>query len=112
MDIGDNDEATPAEDRTRHAVEAKLKELSHKFSSYALMEVVSAVAADPFEKIKDLIENMIAKLVEDANQEATQKAFCDEEISKSKAAKDEKNMDIEKLTSRLDLAGSKKKSLA
>jgi len=110
-DIGDNDEATPAEDRTRHAVEAKLKELSHKFSSYALMEVVSAVAADPFEKIKGLIENMIAKLVEEANQEATQKAFCDEEISKSKASQAEKNMDLDKTKSRLDSAASKKADL-
>jgi hypothetical protein len=75
------------------------------------MEMVSAVAADPFEKIKGLIENMIAKLVEEANQEATQKAFCDEEISKSKASQAEKNMDLDKTKSRLDSAASKKADL-
>merc|ERR1719443_1010677 len=73
--------------------------------------MVSAVAADPFEKIKGLIENMIAKLVEEANQEATQKAFCDEEISKSKASQGEKNMDLDKTKSRLDTAASKKADL-
>merc|ERR1719443_33151 len=73
--------------------------------------MVSAVAADPFEKIKGLIEDMIAKLVQEADQEATQKAFCDEEMSKSKASQAEKNMDLDKVRSRLDTAASKKADL-
>jgi len=86
-----SDETTPAETRTRQAVVAKLSALGHKFNSFAMMEMVSAASADPFEKIKGLIEEMIAKLIEEANQEATQKAFCDEEIGKSKASKEKKN---------------------
>ncbi len=71
----------------------------------------AAAGDDPFAKVKGLIEEMIAKLVNEANQEATQKAFCDEEISKSKASKDEKTMESEKITSRLDTATSKKNEL-
>merc|ERR550514_246035 len=49
---------------------------------------------------------MIAKLVTEANEEATQKAFCDEEKSKSDAAKDEKTMTIDQLASRMDKASA------
>merc|ERR1719247_2911016 len=76
------------------------------------MEMVSAAATDPFEKIRGLISDMIAKLVAEANQEATQKAFCGEEVSKSKASQSEKSMTIDKLTSRIDSASAKKAQLA
>merc|ERR1719313_1696129 len=84
----------------------KLKSMSSKFSSYALMEVAGAAATDPFQKVKGLIEGMIAKLVTEANEEATQKGFCDEEKAKSDAAKDEKTMTIDKLSSRMDKASA------
>merc|ERR1719420_1351329 len=89
----------------------KLKDLSHKFSSYALMEMVSVASADPFEKVRGLIEQMIEKLVTEANEEATQKAFCDEELAKSKKAQAEKSMTADKLTSRIDKASTTKAQL-
>merc|ERR1719335_1292915 len=54
---------------------------------------------------------MIEKLVTEANEEATQKAFCDEEIGKSKAAQAEKSMTADKLTSRIDKASTTKAQL-
>merc|ERR1719316_2349308 len=98
----DDDDSKDAVMRKR--VVQKLKDLSHKFSSYALMEMVSVASSDPFEKVCGLIEGMIEKLVTEANEEATQKAFCDEEISKSKKAQAEKSMTSDKLTSRIDKA--------
>lgn len=95
----------------RQRVVQKLKDLSHTFSSYALMEMVSVASADPFEKVRGLVEEMIAKLVNEANEEATQKAFCDEEISKSKKSQQEKSMTSDKLTSRIDKAASTKAEL-
>merc|ERR1719258_273114 len=92
------------ESDTRSKVVAKLKGLSARYNSFALMEMVNAAAADPFAKIKGLIENMIAKLQNEANEEATQKAFCDEETSKSKESQSEKSMTMDKLQSRLDTA--------
>merc|ERR1719326_1182900 len=49
---------------------------------------------------------MFEKLVTEANEEATQKAFCDEEITKSKKAQAEKSMTSDKLTSRIDKAAT------
>merc|ERR550537_1178217 len=62
--------------------------------------------SDPFVKIRGLIEDMIAKLMKEAQEEATQKAFCDEEMGKSKKSQDEKTMTLDKLTARIDGATS------
>jgi hypothetical protein len=47
---------------------------------------------------------MIAKLVSEANEEATQKAFCDEEITKSKKSQAEKTATADTLKTRTDKA--------
>jgi len=104
----DGDDDDSKEGAMRQRVVNKLKDLSHQFKSYALMEMVSVASSDPFEKVRGLIEQMIEKLVTEANEEATQKAFCDEEISKSKAAQAEKTMTADKLTSRIDKASTTK----
>merc|ERR1719161_2134966 len=54
---------------------------------------------------------MIAKLLNEANEEATQKAFCDEEMSKSKETREEKVATIDKLTARMDKAATTKAEL-
>lgn len=66
---------------------------------------------DPFAKIKGLIEEMIDKLLQEAQEEATQKAFCDQELGKSKKAKADKTMRAEKLQSRLDKATTRSAEL-
>merc|ERR1719197_1530507 len=71
----------------------------------------SASGEDPFAKVKGLIEEMIAKLMKEAEAEASHKAYCDEEMSKTKAKKDELNADIEKLTSKIDSASAKSADL-
>merc|ERR1712079_843945 len=62
--------------------------------------------ADPFAKVKGLIADMIAKLEEAAGADATEKAFCDKELSETTAKKDEKTAEIEKLTTKIDQASA------
>jgi len=95
----------------RNALVQKLQEIGHKFSSYAMMEMAGAAAQDPLEKIKGLVQDMIAKLVEEANAEATQKDFCDEEKAKSQKEKDAKSMKADDLQSRIDTATAGKAKL-
>merc|ERR1719146_59908 len=99
MDAGDEDEKTAAK---RSKLVGQLKSLGHKLKSYAMMELASSAAADPFEKIKGLIGDMIAKLVSEANAEASQKSFCDEEKAKGAKEQDEKSMRSDELRSRID----------
>jgi len=94
----------------RKAVQ-KLKDMSERFGSFALMDVAGAATSDPFSKVKGLIESMIGKLVEQANAEASQKSFCDEETAKSKKAQGEKSLTLDKLNSRIETAAATKAQL-
>jgi len=67
---------------------------------------------DPFVKVKGLIESMIDQLTAEANAEATEKAFCDEQLAKTKSRKDELDEDIAKLTVKIDQATSRSAALS
>merc|ERR1719440_968960 len=95
----DRDEA----DEVRTKLAKKFQSLGKKFHSFALMQMAGAAASDPFVKIRGLIEDMLAKLIKEAQEEASQKAFCDEEMGKSKASQTEKTAKLDKYTTRKDV---------
>merc|ERR1719343_1263447 len=80
-------------DLAKSEVLALIKKLAKEHHSAALAQLASRIAAttryasangeDPFAKVKGLIQDMISKLQAEAGAEATEKAFCDEETSKS-----------------------------
>eukprot|EP00972_Heterocapsa_arctica_P116099 16451417-Heterocapsa_arctica.AAC.1 len=62
----------------------------------------AAAGGNPFEKVKGLIEDMIAKLEKEMGDEATEKAYCDEEMSKTEAKKSELEAEVSKLSAKID----------
>merc|ERR1719399_1174259 len=62
--------------------------------------------SDPFVKIRGLIEDMIEKLLKEAQEEATHEAFCQEEMGKSTKSKDEKQTKIDEYQTRIDGAST------
>merc|ERR1712060_1048520 len=77
----------------------------------AVMRMGSAGGEDPFTKVKGLISAMIAKLEKEADAEATEKAWCDEQIAKTEEKKTDLEADIAKLTSKIDVAAAKSADL-
>merc|ERR1719213_1541160 len=54
-----------------------------------------------------MIQEMIEKLVAEAQKEASHKAFCDKEMSETKAKRDDKQSDLDDLNTKIDAATSK-----
>merc|ERR1719390_500391 len=102
----DDDSESDAASETRVKLVKKIQALGKQFHSFGLMQLASVAGSDPFVKIRGLIEDMIAKLLKEAQEEATQKAFCDEEMGKSKASQAEKTATIDKLQTRIDGASA------
>lgn len=90
----------------REMVVHHLQKLGRKLHSFAMMQMASAASSDPFVKIRGLIEDMISSLLKQAQEEATQKAFCDTEMGKSKKSKEDKSMKLDKYQARVDKAES------
>merc|ERR1719478_1101623 len=83
-----------------------IEQLGRRLHSTALVALAYRAAADPFGKIRGMIEEMIAKLLQEAAEEATQKAFCDKEIGESKTAKADKEGKLDKVNARIEKSES------
>jgi chromosome segregation ATPase len=81
-----------------------IQQLGKRLRSTALISLAYRAAADPFGKVRGMIEDMIAKLMQEAAEEADKKALCDTDISESKAAKADKENIISKLDARIEKA--------
>jgi len=98
-----------------------VKKLARDQHSSALAQLASRISAvmrygssngdDPFVKVRGLIADMISKLTKEAQSESTEKAYCDEEMAKTKAKKEELGYVISKLTAKVDKAAAKSASL-
>merc|ERR1719235_3104207 len=72
-----------------------------------MLKINSGVGKDHFVKVRGLIKDLIAKLEADAESEASQKAFCDENMKKALTDRDTAIGDVETQTANVDEAKSK-----
>merc|ERR1719414_1242175 len=89
-----------------------VQELAKKQHSTALAQLAQRMAVamrfsseageDPFAKVKGLITDMITKLEAEAGADATHKAYCDKEMSETKAKQDDKTAMVAKLSTKID----------
>merc|ERR1719253_1644786 len=93
--------------REQHS--ATLAQLASRISS--VIRYGSSPGSDPFVKVRGLIADMISKLEKEAQSESNEKAYCDEELAKTAAKKQELGYEISKLTAKLDKAAAKSASL-
>lgn len=107
-------------DLKRNEVAAIVKSLAKQHHSAALSQLASRIGVvfqyggasrDVFGKVKDLIGEMITRLEKEAESDANEKAYCDEETANSKAKKEELDGTISKLTTKIDQAAAKSEGL-
>merc|ERR1719428_998582 len=83
---------------TQKGVAEFLKDRAAETGSRLLSLMAVRVSADPFKKVSKMIKDMITKLMEEANEEAEHKGFCDTEMAANKNTRDQKSSKVEELT--------------
>merc|ERR1712173_479072 len=74
-----------------------LQQRAHELQSRVLSAMADRVSADPFRKVKKMIKDLIVKLMEEANEEAEHKGWCDTELSTNEQTRKEKTDAVETL---------------
>jgi len=87
-------------------VQAKLQQFlqdrARTTGSRVLAALANHVASDPFGKIKKMIKDLIVKLMEEANEEASHKGWCDTELATNAQTRKEKTQSVELLHAEID----------
>merc|ERR1711968_209429 len=83
-------------------VAAYLKGQASRINSRVLSALAMRVADDPFKKVKKMIKDLIVKLMEEANEEAEHKGWCDTELSTNEQTRKEKTEAVETLHAEID----------
>jgi len=108
---GDDIQQTVKQQKTRQVLITHFRDLGNKLHSLAMLNLVTVAAQDPMANVKNLLTDLIAKLEKEAKEAADLHAFCQAEKKKTTAAIDKKNMEIDKISTRIEMATAKKKEL-
>merc|ERR1719375_1161653 len=92
------DGRSPLQDR----VATYLRAQAHTLNSRVLSALAVRVGADPFKKVKKMIKDLITRLLEEANEEAEHKAWCDAELATNEKTRTEKTEAVENLHAEID----------
>jgi cbb3-type cytochrome oxidase cytochrome c subunit len=79
-----------------------LREQGRQFNSRILSALAVRVADDPFAKVKKMIKDLLVRLMEEANEEAEHKGWCDTELSTNEQTRKEKTEAVETLHAEID----------
>jgi len=79
-----------------------LQAQAEKLNSRVLSAVAVRAAEDPFTKVKKMIKDLITRLMEEANDEAEHKGWCDTELSTNEQTRKEKTEAVETLHAEID----------
>jgi hypothetical protein len=91
-------EQSPTQARVAQFLQTRAKAIN----SRVLAALAVHVAGDPFKKVKKMIRDLIQRLMEEANEEASHKGWCDTELSTNAQTRKEKMMASETLTAEID----------
>jgi len=102
--ISSKQSETASQGEKRDALVSLLRSEAKTLKSGLLAKLAQRVAADPFAKIKKLIQELIERLLQEAADEASHKGWCDKEMGKAKQTRGWKVEELEKLNAGLATA--------
>jgi len=96
------------DDDIRDRVAALLQATADKVASVGLAQLAqqTRMGDGPFDKVKGLISDMIAKLTDQAAKETNHNAFCESETAESKAKRDNLSARADDLSTRVDASNT------
>jgi len=87
---------------TRVTLVAYLRKQGRELDSRVLSALADRASEDPFRKVKKMIKDLIVRLMEEANEEAEHKGWCDTELSTNEQTRKEKTEAVETLHAEID----------
>jgi len=92
------------EARARKRVVGYLQDKSGRINSRVLQALALKVqSGDPFVKIRKMINDLITKLMEEAQEEVEHKGFCDQELATNAQTREHKTESVQTLTAEIDM---------
>jgi len=88
--------------QSQQRVATYLRSRAKQLNSRVLSTLASRVTDDPFRKVKKMIKDLITRLMEEANEEAEHKGWCDTELSTNEQTRKEKTEAVEMLHAEID----------
>jgi chromosome segregation ATPase len=88
----------------------QIKHAAAKLNSADMSLLAMKIAADPFAKVKELIQQLITRLLTESQNEATQKGWCDTEIGKANSDRDHRMADTKSLSAEALVLEAEKKN--
>merc|ERR1719414_2437350 len=79
-----------------------LRDRASQLNSKVLAVIADRASEDPFRKVKKMIKDLIVRLMEEANDEAEHKGWCDTELSTNEQTRKEKTEAVEGLHAEID----------
>merc|ERR1719316_1726022 len=99
---GNANSAEEASEGIRRKVREFIESEGNRLHSSQLALLAQKMAADPFAKVKKMIDDMITRLLEEAHADADHEGFCDTEIGKSKITRAKLSKDIDALSAAIE----------
>jgi len=102
LQISDRDSAEERSQGIRRKIRDFLEGEGSRLKSPSITLLAEKIGADPFSKVKKLIDALITRLLEEAKVDADHEGFCDTELGQSKVTRTKLSEDIDALSAAVE----------